>query len=531
MEQINKLIKDRLTIEDNTYNSNTNSDNLIKTISIQNVNSPKNKRQINYYKYSELIQNPTLNINSNTNISDNPINIYRRQLIIAKLIISELQENISKILSEKQQIESQLNEALNSIKSLHNDYISLTEKFSLVNKNINNEQNNSNFNDNNNEKIIMELENKIKEIEEEKKDLQIKNEDLERNLNNTNELNKMQEEKYNYKILLLTKKIEKQEYILKEQNNKILDNFDVMKFEEEQKKLKNENISLRQENIELNNKYNDEKKKLLLDIEKYKSKINLLESQNYNITTELKEKAILLEKEMKINEQYNTLDKHFNHSLQEKNISYNTLNDQYIKLFKEFNEYKTQIDKEKEEYNNKYNKLNNEYNKLNNMQDDYRHKINKLKNKIKELKDNNNVLENDRDRDISYKEKNNSNIKYNNNKENDIRSSSEYRDNKTLFLEEKIYYLTKQKEYILSLLLKITPNKKLIQQIIDLNLEILQLEKQKESIVDKIKENPNFKTILQKINEQIIQFKNHLSTLEEELINIDFGSSRISIPI
>ena len=68
---------------------------------------------------------------------------------------------------------------------------------------------------------------------------------------------------------------------------------------------------------------------------------------------------------MKINEQYNTLDKHFNHSLQEKNISYNTLNDQYIKLFKEFNEYKTQIDKEKEEYNNKYNKLNNSNNSNN----------------------------------------------------------------------------------------------------------------------------------------------------------------------
>ena len=136
----------------------------------------------------------------------------------------------------------------------------------------------------------------------------------------------------------------------------------MIKYEEEQKRLKEENVSLKQENIELSNKYNDEKKKLLLDIEKYKSKINLLESQNYNITSELKEKAILLEKEMRINEQYNTLDKHFNNSLQEKNISYNTLNDQYIKLFKEFNEFKTKNDKEKEENNNKYNKLNNEYN-------------------------------------------------------------------------------------------------------------------------------------------------------------------------
>ncbi len=114
------------------------------------------------------------------------------------------------------------------------------------------------------------------------------------------------------------------------------------------------------------------RKKLFLDIEKLKSKINFLESQNYNITTELKEKAILLEKEMKINEQYNTLDKHFNNSLKQKNISYNTLNDQYIKLFKEFNEYKTKNEKEKEEFDNKYNKISNEYTKLNNLQEEYK---------------------------------------------------------------------------------------------------------------------------------------------------------------
>ena len=532
MEQINKLIKDRLSIEENNNNTNINTNNIINTVSTESINPQTNPlpQLINYYKYSKIINNS--NPIQKSNIEENPLNNYRRQLIMAKLIISELQENNSNILLEKQEIESQLNDALNSIKSLHSDYISLTEKFALVNKSINNEQNiimTSDNNENENE-IIINLESKIKEIEEEKNILQIKNEELDQKLNNANELYKMQEEKYNYKILLLTKKLEKQEYEIKEQNNKLLNDFDKIKYEEEENKIKEENLSLRQENIELNNKYNDEKKKLLLDIEKFKSKINLLESQNYNLTTELKEKAILLEKEMRINEQYNTLDKHFNNSLKEKNISYNTLNDQYIKLFKEFNEYKSKVDKEKEESDNKYNKLNIEYNKLNNLQEEYKHKINKLNNKLKEIKEKRNNF--DSDRDINFKNNDrtqkNKNNKYNN-KENDIRSGNYNNadNNNIIILEEKIYFLTKQKEYILSLLLKVTPNKKLIQQIIDLNLEILQLEKQKENIVDKIKENPNLNSILPKVNEQINNFKSHLLSLEEELISVDFGSSRI----
>ena len=165
MEKINKLIKKRLTNEENKNNINTN--NLLSTISTQSINFPKEKEQINYYKYTEVLQNQNININSI--INDNPINIYHRQLIIAKIIISELQENISNTISEKQQIESQLNEALNSIKSLHNDYISLTEKISLVNKNINIEPiNNLNSANKENNNIINDLEKKIKEIEEEK---------------------------------------------------------------------------------------------------------------------------------------------------------------------------------------------------------------------------------------------------------------------------------------------------------------------------------------------------------------------------
>jgi len=515
MEQINKLIKDRLIKEENL--NTTNSNIILNTqISESLMDSSRIPQpQLNqYYKYTDIFPN------KNSNLNDNDIIYYRRQLIMSKIIISELQDKISNILSEKQQIESQLNEALNSIKSLHDDYVALTEKFSMVNKNINIEHNNI-INNGTNEDVKINLEKRIREIEEENKILQLKNEDLEIKLNNSNEVNKIEEEKYNYKILLLNKKIEKLEYELKEKDNKIIDDFDIIKFEEEKKKLMNENLSIRQENIELNNKYNDEKKKLLLDIEKYKSKINLLESQNFNITTELKEKAILLEKEMKINEQYNTLDKHFNNSLQEKNISYNTLNEQYIKLFKEFNEYKSKNEKEKEENSDKYNKLNNDYHKLNNTIEEYKHKITILKNKNKELKDNRNHFDNDRD--ISFKKNMNED-----NKENDIRSSKYSENNNISNLKEKIFFLTKQKEYILSLLLRITPNKKLIQQIIELNLEILQLEKQKENIVDKIKENPNFNNILPKIDERISNFKNHLFSLEEELTSVDFGSSRVA---
>ena len=123
MEQINKLIKERLVKEENI--NNTNSNNVLNTqLSESIINSPSKDQSIlnQYFKYTDI--NP--NLNQNLNVNSN--NKYRRQLIMAKIVISELQDNISNILLEKQQIESQLNEALNSIKSLHNDYISLTEK-------------------------------------------------------------------------------------------------------------------------------------------------------------------------------------------------------------------------------------------------------------------------------------------------------------------------------------------------------------------------------------------------------------------
>ena len=535
MERINKLINDRLIIENNSNNEDL-SDNNINILKSPNLDFNKTSfsnnysqikaKQIPYYKYSDILPKSNLNlVNISKQTQENP---YRRQLVMAKIIISELQDNISNILMEKQQIENQLNEALNSIKSLHDDYITLTEKFSLVNNNIN--LLNKTKDNNNNEEIITNLENKIKQFETMNSELKIENGNLKEKSKNSEEMNKIQEEKYNYKIVLLNKKIETLEYELKSHKEV----FTMNDIQEENKKLKKENISLREDNIELNNKYNNDKKKLILDIEKYKSKINLLESQNMNITADLKEKAILLEKEQRINEQYNTLDKHFNNSLQEKNISYNNLNEQYIKLIKEFNEYKEKAELLKEDNKNKIDELNKELKDIYGLNEEYKNKISFYKNKIKGLNENKPNFDNDLD--INYKgnyQRKSQTLSPN--KDNDIKINKylSEKDNNDVInsnlasLEEKIYFLEKQKDYILSLLLKVTPNKKLIQDIIDLNLEILQMEKQKENIVKKIKENPNLKNILPKIDEQINNFKEQLLSLEDELISVDFGSSRV----
>ena len=535
MERINKLINDRLIIENNSNNEDL-SDNNINILKSPNLDFNKTSfsnnysqikaKQIPYYKYSDILPKSNLNlVNISKQTQENP---YRRQLVMAKIIISELQDNISNILMEKQQIENQLNEALNSIKSLHDDYITLTEKFSLVNNNIN--LLNKTKDNNNNEEIITNLENKIKQFETMNSELKIENGNLKEKSKNSEEMNKMQEEKYNYKIVLLNKKIETLEYELKSHKEV----FTMNDIQEENKKLKKENISLREDNIELNNKYNNDKKKLILDIEKYKSKINLLESQNMNITADLKEKTILLEKEQRINEQYNTLDKHFNNSLQEKNISYNNLNEQYIKLIKEFNEYKEKAELLKEDNKNKIDELNKELKDIYGLNEEYKNKISFYKNKIKGINENKPNFDNDLD--INYKgnyQRKSQTLSPN--KDNDIKINKylSEKDNNDVInsnlasLEEKIYFLEKQKDYILSLLLKVTPNKKLIQDIIDLNLEILQMEKQKENIVKKIKENPNLKNILPKIDEQITNFKEQLLSLEDELISVDFGSSRV----
>ena len=253
MERINKLINDRLTLENNSYNDNDNINKMSPINSDLNKTSipPQlNIKSIPYYKYSDILQNSNLNLSSQ--IQENP---YRRQLIMAKIIISELQDNISNILLEKQQIENQLTDALKSIKSLHNDYISLTEKFSVVNNNLNILNNAPNENKNN-EEMISNLENNIKQLEALNSDMKLEKKTLEKKLKTSEEMNKIQEEKFNYKIILLNKKIETLEYELK--SNK--ETFEIDDIKEENKKLKKENISLREDNIELNNRYTNDKK-------------------------------------------------------------------------------------------------------------------------------------------------------------------------------------------------------------------------------------------------------------------------------
>ena len=203
-------------------------------------------------------------------------------------------------------------------------------------------------------------------------------------------------------------------------------------------------------------------------------------------------------------------------------------------MIKEFNEYKEKAELLKEDNKNKIDELNKELKDIYGLNEEYKNKISFYKNKIKGLNENKQNFDNDLD--INYKgnyQRKSQTLSPN--KDNDIKINKylSEKDNNDVInsnlasLEEKIYFLEKQKDYILSLLLKVTPNKKLIQDIIDLNLEILQMEKQKENIVKKIKENPNLKNILPKIDEQITNFKEQLLSLEDELISVDFGSSRV----
>lgn len=150
--------------------------------------------------------------------------------------------------------------------------------------------------------------------------------------------------------------------------------------------------------------------------------------------------------------------------------------------------------KEKNEIMEKYNKLKNEYENKKKLEEEYIQKINVLTEKLK------------------------------NKNKNEINNEQKLSNN-----NEEFEIIKEQKNYILNLLLKITPNVKLIKQIIEINKEIIQLERQKITINNTNKNNPKLNSILPKIDEQINIFKNHLASLEDELINVDFGSSKSNI--
>ena len=246
MDKINKSNNNKINLEENKININdfhyTPSNYSNKTF---NFNIDQNK-----------LQNLDANI-KNKYITSN--NNYRKELIMAKVIISELQDKINEINKEKEIVENQLEDCLNTIKFLHSDYISLTDKFDKVNQTLL-------IDSNNNEKKINEVENKIIE-------LKTKNDQLNEELLTKQEINKLQEETLNRKITLLTKKLEKAE---EELNNYKKRSKDIKKLEMNKNQINNENLELREDNIKISNKYNDEKIKFNEEIQEYKIQIKKL---------------------------------------------------------------------------------------------------------------------------------------------------------------------------------------------------------------------------------------------------------------
>ena len=459
MEKISKDINSRIKLEDTLSSKNKNNFN----------NLPVNysNKTFNYVNHNNHIEHNIYDINNKNNNC-------RKELVMAKIIISELQDKIDELNNEKKDLENQLNEALNTIKFLHSDYISLTDKFDKVNQT-----------------IIIDSNNNEKKFNEKINELKIKNDQLNDELLTKKEINKLQEEALNRKITLLTKKLEKTEEELDSYKKR---NEEIYKLEMNKNQINNENIILREDNIKISNKYNDDRKKFYKEIEEYKNKIKKLENENFILTSELNDKKDMLEKEHKINFQYNKLDKFLNNTIQEKNNSYEAVNEKYTKLFKEYENYKLENSKEKNEIMEKYNKLKNEYENKKKLEEEYIQKINVLTEKLK------------------------------NKNKNEINNEQKLSNN-----NEEFEIIKEQKNYILNLLLKITPNVKLIKQIIEINKEIIQLERQKITINNTNKNNPKLSNILPKIDEQINIFKNHLASLEDELINVDFGSSKSNI--
>ena len=406
MNQINQKLNARLILENFQKEDNNNLFNIYR--------SPMN------YTSKTFSNKKTDKINK---INDNK---YRKELIMAKVIISELQDSIDILTKEKKELERKLEETLLTLKNLHNDYISLTQKFDTVNQSIISDVN----------KTEKNYENKIYE-------LKIKNEELIEELTTKKEINKMQEEAYEKKISLLEKKLEKTEDELNNTKKKIKVNNNL---EKSNNIIDKENIELREDNIKMSNKYNEDIKSMGKQLEEYKNIIKKLENENFLINNRLKENKNILEKEQKINVQKSQIAKYLNNDLEIKN-KYEILLKKYDVLLKEKNE------------------------------------LDKMYQQI-QIKNNNYIY------------------------------------------IEQLEIVKEQNKYILNLLLKITPNPNLIKQIIELNKEIIQLERKKNLIMNNKTKDKKINNIIIKINEQINKCKNNLTLLEDELINVDFGSSR-----
>ena len=350
---------------------------------------------------------------------------YRKELIMAKIIISELQDTIEILNQEKKELESKLEENLNNYKIINSDYLSLIQKFNDFK-----------------EKILLEANNKENNYLIEIKELKLKIEELNEEIETKKGINKIKEEALEKKISLLEKKLEKTEEELINTKKSVKLNKNLEKNNEI---IDKENNELREDNINLSNKFNEEIKKTWKELEYYKNIVKRLENENFLIKNELNENKIILEKEQKINWRKNQLDKNLNDDIEMRN--------KYISIKKQY--------------------------------------------------------------DILLKGKNELDKKYNQRK----------LGNKNSFYLKELELTKEQNKYILNLLLKITPNPKLIKQIIELNKEIIQLERKKISIMNNKNQGDKLNNIKVNINEQINKFKNNLNSLETELIKLDFGSS------
>lgn len=402
MDKITKLIQ---AYSDDANNQSTNSVFSIESLSPQIV--PNTSKQTKHHK----------------------------QLIIAKIIISELQERCTsqevKINKHKEtslSLEKQLNEALLTIKTLHSDYKALTTQFTKVNQSFTSDS----------DTLSLQIANLQKEMNDNEQIYKI----------NLKKLNSELSIKEN-EVVSLTNQLSSMQ--MQQKNN------DMLSLKSTKEQLTKDNFALRKQIMDLTSSNDKEAKEYKCNAEKLKSQISLNESRYHQLAVELKEKEIELQKQMKINEQYVTLDQRFTVSIQEKEKNYTNLNDQF-------------------------NMLMNEHQK---MKKDYETKIAQLMAEIKQYINNERISESNQS---------------------------------AMSNDERYMILKKQKEYIEKLLITIHPNGALIQQIVELHSEVLQLEYQKYLLEKKVNvKNSDQVNMLTKLRLQIQLFKNELKKHEIEL--------------
>ena len=335
--------------------------------------------------------------------------------------------------------------------------------------------------------IISELQDKINTLKEEKKDIE----------NQLNEaINTIQYIHSNY--VSLTDKVDKvnQTIIVDSNNNEQK----LLELKEQNDKL-NEELSNKKEINKLQEEALNHKILLLTkklensekELEMYKKENSEMKKIEINKNKINNENLILREDNVKLSNQYNDERKQLYKTIEEYKAIIKKLENENFILSSESKNKDIKLEKERE-INSQYNNFYKNSIKEKNLDDKYTKLLTEIE---------------------SYKNKNNELIeKYN-------KLMNEYDRLKNEHYNEKFELINEQNKYIQNLLLRIAPNPKLIEQIIDIHKEIVILEKQKLS--------NKLSNVLPKINKQINIFRNQLASLEDELINVDFGSSKSNI--